>query len=150
MTRLVTTGIAVLVSIVYSTGPVAAQQAATPAGTPAPTGDFGVRVPAPRPTPGLRLEPTQPPEETQAREQEFYPSELVRSRHEPAFVAPFVTDVPTSSTSSARIGLSGWTAPRVPFDDRQSTGGVAFGITILWGAPALPAKAPDTDTAGQR
>jgi hypothetical protein len=150
MTRLVTTGIAVLVSVLYSTGPAAAQQPGTPGGPPTATGDFGVRVPPPPATPGLRLEPTHPPEETGAREQEFYPSELVRSRHEPAFVAPFVADVPTSATSSVRVGLSGWTAPRVPFDDRESTGGVAFGITILWGAPASQAKAPEPEGAGQR
>lgn len=148
MTRLVTTGIAVLMSVLYSTGPAAAQQPGTPARPP--TGDFGVRVPAPRPTPGLRLEPTHPPEEQGAREQEFYPGELVRSRHEPAFVAPFVADAPTSAASSVRVGLSGWTAPRVPFDDRESTGGVAFGITILWGAPALPPKATEPEPPSQR
>lgn len=150
MTRLVTTGIWVLVSVLCLTGPAGAQQPGTPAGPPNPTGEFGVRVPAPRPTPELGLEPTHPPEERGAREQEFYPGELVRSRHEPAFVTPFVADVPVSATSSVRIGLSGWTAPRVPFDFRESTGGVAFGLTILWGAPPAPARAPEAESSGQR
>ncbi len=90
-----------------------------------------------------------PPEETTAREQEFYPTYLVRSRHEPAFVAPFVGTVPVSKSSAARIGLSGWTAPAVPFDSREATGGVAFGLTILWGLPrpeAKPAEPPPVET----
>jgi hypothetical protein len=150
MTRLVTTGIAALLSVLYWTGPAMAQQPETPAAPPTPTGEFGVKAPVPRPIPGIRLEPTHPPEEQGAREQEFYPGDPVMSRHEPAFVAPMVADVPTSETSSIRVGLSGWTAPRVPFDDRNSTGGVAFGITILWGAPALPPKATQPEPPSQR
>lgn len=151
MTRLVTTGIAVLALALFVTAPATAQEPAPETAPPPPTGDFGVRVPAPPPTPRLRLEPTHPPEETRAREQDYYPSELVRSQHEPAFVAPFVADVPTSATSSVRVGLSGWTAPRVPFDDRASTGGLAFGLTISWGAPVAPAKAaPVTENSAER
>jgi hypothetical protein len=32
----------------------------------------------------------------------------------------------------ARVGLSGWTAQAAPYDDREATGGVAFGLTIAW------------------
>jgi hypothetical protein len=125
-------------------GPVGAQQ------PPPPPAEFGVRAPAPGPVPKLGLEPTRPPEEQGAIEQEFYPGDLVRSRHEPAFVTPFVTSVPVSTTSTVRAGLSGWTAPRLPYDFRESTGGLAFGLTITWGGPAAQAKAVEPEPAGQR
>lgn len=118
----------------------------SPAQTPPPPTSGGLELQAPppgRPVPELGLEPTMPPEETTAREQEFYPGYPVRSRHEPAFVKPFVASVPVSQSSSARVGLSGWTAPAVPFDSREATGGVAFGLTILWGLPRLEATAPE-------
>jgi hypothetical protein len=135
--------------VVLLAGPAGAQQPAPAVGSP-PAAEFGVRAPVPSPTPKLGLEPTRPPEEQGAREQEFYPGDQVRSRHEPAFVTPFVTSVPTSGGSTARVGLSGWTAPRLPFDFRESTGGVAFGLTITWGAPAAQAKALEPEAAGQR
>lgn len=147
--RSIGTAVAAIAWVVLLAGPAGAQQPAPPVGPP-PAAEFGVRAPAPSPTPKLGLEPTHPPEEQGAREQEFYPGELVRSRHEPAFVTPFVTSVPVSSTSTVRVGLSGWTAPRVPFDFRESTGGVAFGLTIVWGAPAAQAKAAEPEAAGQR
>jgi hypothetical protein len=84
-----------------------------------------------------------------AREQEFYPGQLIRSRHEPAFVRPFVTSIPTSATSMARIGLSGWTAPAVPYDAPDS-GGVAFGLTVEWGVPRAEVKPPEAEPAGER
>ena len=97
----------------------------------------GVTAPAPTPAPpagGPWLEPTAPLEQQGTREQEFYPGP-VRSRHDPAFVRPFTATVPRSATSSARVGLSGWTAPALPFDIPQSSGGVAFGLTIQWDVP---------------
>jgi hypothetical protein len=131
-------------------GVVEAQQPAGPVASP-PSAEFGTRAPAPAPAPRpeLGLEPTRPPEEVGAREQEFYPGQLIRSRHEPAFVRPFVTSVPTSATSMARVGLSGWTAPAVPYDAPDS-GGVAFGLTIEWGVPRLEVKPPEAEPAGQR
>ena len=63
-------------------------------------------------------------------------SERTRSIHQPAFLRGAVKTVRTSKTSGVRVGLSGWTAPRVPFDSqRESSGGVAFGLTIEWGTP---------------
>ncbi len=112
-------------------------------------------VTAPAPTPPPRqfgLQPALPMEQLEQegiREQQFYPG-TVRSRHEPAFVTPLVTTVPVSRSSGIRIGLSGWTAPAVPFDIPQATGGVAFGLTIVWGVPLGEATAPLPESSGQR
>jgi hypothetical protein len=125
-----------------------AQQQPAPTGAPGGTEQLGVRAPAPAPPPKpeLGLEPTRPRDETGAREQEFYPGVLIRSEHDPAFVTPFVTDVPTSPTRKARFGLSGWTAPALPFDTRDSSGGVAFGLTFTWDVPVTPAQAPEPES----
>jgi hypothetical protein len=125
-----------------------AQQQPAPPGAPGTSEQLGVRAPAPPPPPKpeLGLEPTRPRDETGAREQEFYPGVLIRSEHDPAFVTPFVADVPTSPTRKARWGLSGWTAPALPFDTRDSSGGVAFGITITWDVPVTPAQAPESES----
>lgn len=147
MTRLIVGTVGVVGCVVAFGGLVGAQQSTSGVDQPQ---EFGVRVPVPRPVPELGLEPTQPPEEKGAREQEFYPGVLIRSRHEPAFVRPFVASVPVSRTSTARIGFSGWTAPALPYDFPDATGGVAFGLTIVWGAPAPEAKAPEPEGAGQR
>src|SRR5262249_9227555 len=99
----------------------------------------------------LGLEPTQPPEETGVREQEFYPGYLIRSRHEPAFIRPFVASFPTSESTAARVGLSGWTAPAIPYDTPSATGGVAFGLTIVWRIPRTEHKPREpVPTPGQR
>jgi len=118
-----------------------------PAPPEAPGGaELGVRAPAPAPRPEIRLEPTRPRDETGAREQEFHPGVLVRSTHDPAFVTPFVSDVPVSPTSKARVGLSGWTAPAVPFDSKDGAGGVAFGLTFSWDVPIRPDQAPGPES----
>lgn len=97
----------------------------------------------------LGLQPAMPMEQKGSLEQEFYPG-TVRSRHEPAFVTPVVTTVLVSRSAAIRIGLSGWTAPAVPFDIPQATGGVAFGLTIVWGVPVGEAKPPPPESSGQR
>ncbi len=150
MKQLIAITVAGIAWAVLAGGGAEAQQPAAPAASPPPA-EFGTRAPAPAPAarPELGLEPTRPPEEVGAREQEFYPGQLIRSKHEPAFVRPFVTSVPTSATSMARVGLSGWTAPAVPYDAPDS-GGVAFGLTIEWGVPRPEAKAPEAEPAGQR
>jgi len=124
--------------------------ALAPSGATAQARPAGVEVTAPPPArpPGLGLEPAQPPEQRGVREQEFYP-EPIKSRHEPAFVTPFVATVPVTRTSGARVGLSGWIAPRVPFDMREANGGLALGLTVLWGVPIEPAAAPEP-AGGQR
>lgn len=126
----------ILLSLAVS--PAVAQQVTT-----------GFERAAPSPAPGLGLERTLPPEQLGSREQEFYPGP-VRTRHEPAFIKPFVASVPVSRSSTVRVGLSGWTAPAVPFDIREATGGLAFGLTVLWGAPAREAKAPEAEPPAQR
>jgi hypothetical protein len=107
----------------------------------APTGLELTAPPAAPRGPEFRIEPTMPLEQQGAREQEFF-HERVLSRHEPAFIQPFVADAPSSRTTRVRVGLSGWTAPRVPYDSLDATGGLAFGLTILWGAPAAPPPPP--------
>jgi hypothetical protein len=105
--------------------------------------DVTAPPPAPPPSPWERwLEPTAPLEQQGTREQEFYPGP-VRSRHDPAFVRPFTTTAPRSETSSVRAGVSGWTAPALPFDIPQATGGVAFGFTIQWDVPVGVAPSPE-------
>jgi hypothetical protein len=146
MRSLIAIGMAGITWAMLVGGVAGAQQPAPPAGAPA--SEFGTRAPAPPPPPRpeLGLEPTRAPEEVGVREQDFYPSYLIRSRHEPAFVRPFVT----SLTPTSRIGLSGWTAPGVPYDTPDATGGVAFGLTIEWGIPQPETKAPEDEPAGQR
>lgn len=119
-------------------------------GVAAQSPGVGVKAPPPeRPPTELGLEPTQPYEQQGAREQEFYPG-LVRSRHEPAFVTPFVGTVPVSRRSAVKFGLSGWTAPALPFDMSEASGGLAFGLTVLWGVPVPEEKAPGGTPAGER
>jgi hypothetical protein len=103
----------------------------------------GVEVVAPtppRPAPefGFERGPRSP---DRPREGEFYP-ERARSVHDPAFVSGAATTVRTSRTSGVRFGLSGWTAPRVPFDFRESGGGPAIGLSFVWGVPLPPEPEP--------
>jgi hypothetical protein len=133
MTRFVTGGVLTLTLLTAPAGLASAQEPETRLGVTAP-------APAP-PAPALRLEPTLPPEQIRPREQDFYPGP-VQSEHAPAFVEPFVVTKPASRTSAVRVGVSGWTAPAVPFDIPQATGGVAFGITVEWGVPVAGAPSP--------
>jgi hypothetical protein len=99
-----------------------------------------VGVVAPQPAPGgpeFGFEPAIPPEQTGVREEDFYPERL-RSTHQPAFLRGATTTVRTSRTSGVRVGLSGWTAPRILYDMPESSGGAAFGLTIEWGTPMAP------------
>jgi hypothetical protein len=113
-------------------------QTATTTGSARPPGaaSVGVGVEAPAPTPReFGFETGIPPEQHGAREEELIP-ERVRSIHQPAFLRGAVKTIRTSRTSGMRIGFSGWTAPRVPFDSqRESSGGAALGLTIEWGTP---------------
>jgi hypothetical protein len=143
-----------LVAVLIGANPVLAQTPQTPPAPGATTskgsGPVGVGVVAPEPTrpvPEFGFEPAIPPEQGGAREEEFYP-ERTRSIHQPAFVKGAVNTMRTSRTSGVRTGLSGWTAPRVPFDDRESSGGVAFGFSIEWGTPMEPP--PEPALPGQR
>jgi len=94
-----------------------------------------MKTPPPPSAPGLRFEPGQPREINRVREEELYPTRI-RARHEPAFLAPLTVTVPTGPGTAVRAGLAGWTAPRVPNDDREATGAAAFGLTFAWDFPA--------------
>jgi hypothetical protein len=142
---LVLSSVMALTATLVGAGPVLAQTVpaagtAPAAGSAPPPGagsvGVGVVAPAPSPTrPEFGFESGIPPGQEGAREEEFYP-ERTRSIHQPAFVRGAVKTVRTSKTSGVRVGLSGWTAPRVPFDSqRESSGGLSFGLTIEWGTP---------------
>ena len=108
-------------------------------------GSLGIGVVAPqpltaKPAPEFGFEPALPPE--QGAPSEDAHGERTRTIYQPAFVKGAVTTTRTSRTSGVRMGLSGWTAPRIPFDDRQSNGFPAFGFTIEWGTPMEPPAEP--------
>jgi hypothetical protein len=143
-----------LVAVLIGANLVLAQTPETPPASGTTTskgsGPVGVGVVAPEPTrpvPEFGFELAIPPGQDGAREEEFYP-ERTRSIYQPAFVKGAVGTTRTSRTSGVRTGLSGWTAPRVPFDDRESSGGPAFGFTIEWGTPMEPP--PEPALPGQR
>ena len=129
--------LAALPAILVGVSPVLAQTpppASGPSPSPAQPG-LGVVAPEPTPpAPEFGFERGIPPEQEGAREQEFYP-ERTRSIHQPAFLRGASTTKRTSRTTGTRFGFSGWTAPRIPFDFRESSGGVSFGLSIEWGTP---------------
>jgi len=113
--------------------PRAPAQTALAPEEPRPGIEMKTPPPPPR-APGVRFEPGQPREMDRVREEEHYP-ERIGARHEPAFLAPLTVTVPTGPGTAVRAGLAGWTAPRVPRDDREATGGAAFGLTFAWDFP---------------
>jgi hypothetical protein len=143
----------VLTAILLVGGPAAAQTPPAPEGTsapPAPAAAGTVTV-TPQPThpqtrPGFGFENALPPEQGSPREDAH--GERLRTIYQPAFVNGAVRTTRTSRTSGVRYGLSGWTAPRIPYDDRESSGFPAIGITIEWGVPMEPPAEPSKP--GQR
>jgi hypothetical protein len=138
---LVVSAVATLAAILGGPSTVLAQtppvEGSAPSRPPArPSVGVGVVAPTPPPSaPEFGFETGMPPDQGGTREEEFY-SERTRSIHQPAFVRGAVTTKRTSRNSGVRVGLSGWTAPRIPFDSqRESSGGAAFGLTIQWGVP---------------
>jgi hypothetical protein len=87
--------------------------------------------------PPLHYETTRPPDA------DFYQGgSLVE--HDPAFVAPLAWRYETP-TGSGQFGLSGWTAPNTPVGPvrsvfREVTGYLAFGFSVTWDGPAMPAR----------
>jgi len=80
---------------------------------------------------------------TRPREQDFYPDQI-KSRHDPAFIAPFTTTIPTGPRTGIRVGLSGWTAPAARGETqlrREASGVLAFGISLAWDV-AIPEEQP--------
>ena len=123
----------------------------TSTGTPSTgtTGAPGGGVVAPQPvppSPEFGFEESLPLLEGGLREQQSFP-ERTRGVYAPAFVRGASGVVRTSETSGMRIGLSGWTATRIPYDDRNNGGGPAFGLTMEWGKPLPPPTPPATPDA---
>ena len=116
---------------------------ATSSGTAGSPG-IGVVAPHPtqpaRPAPDFGFERALPPE--QGAPSEDAHGERTRTIYQPAFVKGAVQTIRTSRTSGIRVGLSGWTAPRIPYDDRESSGFPALGLTIEWGVPMEPPAEP--------
>jgi hypothetical protein len=127
-------------TVLAQTPPPSGTPPASPA-APSPTGVGIVAPPPSEPPTEFGFEWGIPPEQHGTKEQEFYP-ERVPTVHQPAFLRGATKTVRTSRTSGVRWGLSGWTAPRIPFDMRESSGGAAFGISIEWGTPLEPPAEP--------
>jgi hypothetical protein len=142
---------AFLVAVLLGGNAAWAQTPPAPAGSPSPGVDAGgvtvtPRPPTPPPPTEFGFEPSLPPGEGAPREDAH--GERVRTIYQPAFVKGAVQTNRTSRTSGIRVGLSGWTAPRIPYDDKDSSGFPALGITIEWGTPMEPPAEPSKP--GQR
>ena len=111
-----------LTATLVGAGPVLAQTAPAAVG-PAAWGGVsrsGCRGAAASPDPaGVRFRVGHPTRAARGPGGGVHP-ERTRSIHQPAFLRGAVKTVRTSKTSGMRVGLSGWTAPRVPFDYRAS------------------------------
>jgi hypothetical protein len=82
--------------------------------------------------PGLHDEITRP------QASGTYPYD-VRVQHDPAFIEPFTMKIEGTS-SSAQLGLSGWTSPNTPVGPsisgfREVSGWLGFGFSIVWNGP---------------
>lgn len=131
----------IILALVLGLGAVASSGAALAQEPPRqepPKKGIKVQIPPLPGAPEVRIEPTQPRELNRVREEEYYP-ERVGARHEAAFIHPLTGTIPTGPGSAVKAGAAGWTAPRVPHDDRESSGAIAFGFTLSWGA-AAPAE----------
>ena len=142
-----------LAVIVLAGAPASAQTPPAQGGTPVPaapaaTGSVTVtpQPTHPQPGPNFGFEDVLAPEQGFPREDAH--GERTRTIYRPAFVNGAVRTTRTSRTSGVRYGLSGWTAPRIPYDDRESSGFPAIGITIEWGVPMEPPAEPQKP--GQR
>lgn len=118
-----------------------------PAAGGSPPSGVGVSVtpPAAPHPPSFGFEQSLPPEQASPPEDH---GERNRTIYQPAFVNGASKTTRTSRTSGVRFGLGGWTAPRIPFDDRESNGFPAIGLIIEWGVPMEPPAEPATP--GQR
>jgi hypothetical protein len=133
--------LSVAATLVLGAGVLTAGAQTSPAGvTTTSRGVQGGALVAPPPVPPapeFGFEESLPLERGGIREQESY-AERPRGVYAPAFVRSTVRTVRTSKSSGLRMGLAGWTATRVPFDDQNAGGGPAFGFTIEWGVPLPP------------
>jgi hypothetical protein len=116
----------------------------TSTGSPGTQRAPGVGVVAPQsapPSPEFGFEESIPLEQAGIREQQSFPEPNLGGVYAPAFYRAASTTVRTSQTSGARFGLSGWTATRIPYDDRNNQGGPALGFSLEWGKPLPPPPA---------
>jgi hypothetical protein len=143
--------VAPLAALLVGTHPVMGQTPPsaghiTNTGTPAPPGTPGRGVTAPQPilppSPEFGFEESLGLIEGGIREQQSFPEPNLGGIYAPAFVRAASTTMRTSQTSGIRTGLSGWTATRIPYDDRNNQGGPAFGFTVEWGKPLPPPAEP--------
>ena len=90
-------------------------------------------APAPQPDQNFTIiVPKSAREATRAREQEFYPGEDIRVRHEPAFIGGMSG---TSAGPIKRYGVSGWTSPPGRGDGimtHETSGWFGFGFSFTW------------------
>lgn len=75
---------------------------------------------------------------------DVYPNRGTHVDHDPAFIEPMTRTYETT-TSTGRMGLSGWTAPNPPVGSparewRENTGWFALGFSVTWDGPP-PASA---------
>jgi len=135
-------GMLVAASPVMGQTPPPAASHVTTTGTPGAPGS-GVVAPQPLlpPSAEFGFEESLPLVQGGLREEESFP-ERTRGVFAPAFLRAGSTTVRTSQTSGMQLGFSGWTATRIPYDDRNNNGGPAFGFTIQWGKPLPPPTEP--------
>jgi hypothetical protein len=120
MRRAVGSALVALALLAGTGAPVSAQQQSAPA-TPGIQEEFGI------------IAPNTTREATRAREQEFYPGEDIRVRHEPAFVRG-MSSAPASGPIK-RYGVSGWTSPPGRGDGitaHETSGWFGFGFSLIW------------------
>jgi hypothetical protein len=136
-----------LATMLIGAGPVMGQTppsagSVTSSGTPgAPRPGVVAPQPVLPPSPEFGFEESLPLIEGGLREEESFP-ERVRGVYAPAFVRSGSTTVRTSKTSGIHMGLSGWTATRIPYDDQNNGGGPAIGFSFEWGKPLPPPAEP--------
>jgi hypothetical protein len=134
-----------LAIVLAGSAPAWAQTAPASGTSPAPgAASPGVGVVVTPPStphpPDFGFEPALPPEQGSPREEDY--GERTRTIYQPAFLKGAVKTTRTSRTSGIRFGLGGWTAPRIPFDDKDSSGFPAFGLIVEWGTPMEPPAEP--------
>jgi hypothetical protein len=138
-----------LVSLIGGALAIAAGAGPSAAQAPPPSVDVAAPQPASK-APGFELERTMPLDQRGIRDGQYYPGYDVKSEHDPAFVHPLVKTIATSPTSGVRVGLSVWTAPALPYDIPQETGGVAFGLSFIWSVPVEQKKDAPVPAPGGR
>ena len=126
----------VLVLLLFSVGPVLAQQIELPQ---------QITQPAPeRPRQPIIVPPGDHEQMTRPSDADYYPNSPVVN-YDPAFIEPLSTKIETP-TSTGRVGVAGWLSPNTPVGAevtyrRWHPGWFVLGFAIEWGGPPpTPAK----------